>query len=61
MRMSGVRLRMVIPWFCTWVGSSGMARATRFCTLTTAAFMSVPTSKVTVSAKVPSLPDCDDM
>ena len=61
MRMSGVFLRIVIPWFCTSVGNCGMASATRFCTLTTAAFRSVPISKVTVKEYVPSLPDCDDM
>ena len=48
MRMSGVRLRIVIPWFWTCVGSSGMASITRFCTITSAVFRSVPTSKVTV-------------
>src|SRR5437667_122990 len=36
MRMSGVFFRMVIPWFCTWVGNCGIASATRFCTLKTA-------------------------
>ena len=61
MRMSGVFLRIVIPWFWTWVGNCGMARATRFCTLTTAVFRSVPTSKVTVKEYVPSLPEFDDM
>ena len=47
--MSGVRLRIVIPWFCTALGNWGMARATRFCTITSAEFTSVPMSKVTVS------------
>ena len=60
-RMSGVFLRMVMPWFCTAVGSSGMASVTRFCTMTRAVFRSVPTSKVTVRVYEPSLPDCDDM
>ncbi len=46
--MSGVRLRIVIPWFCTGVGKIGMASATRFCTMTRAVFKLVPTSKVTV-------------
>src|SRR5437660_7755425 len=60
-KMSGVFLRMVMPCFCTSVGSCGMARATRFCTLTRAVFRSVPTSNVTVSEYEPSLPHCDDM
>ena len=47
--MSGVCLRIVIPWFWTASGNSGMASATRFCTITRAVFRSVPTSKVTVS------------
>ena len=59
--MSGVLLRIVIPWFCTWVGNCGMASATRFCTMTRAVLTSVPMSKVTVSVYVPSLPICDDM
>ena len=45
--MSGVRLRIVIPWFWTGVGNCGMASITRFCTITSAVFRSVPTSKVT--------------
>ena len=46
-RMSGVFLRMVMPCFCTGLGNSGMARATRFCTITRAVLISTPTSKVT--------------
>jgi hypothetical protein len=60
-RMSGVFLRIVMPWFCTGVGNSGMARATRFCTITSAVFKSTPTSNVTDSVYEPSLADCDDM
>ena len=48
-KMSGVFLRMVMPWFCTWVGNSGMASVTRFCTMTRAVFRSMPMSNVTVS------------
>ena len=59
--MSGVFLRIVIPWFWTWVGNCGMASATRFCTITRAVFTSVPISKVTVSVYEPSLPICEDM
>ena len=59
--MSGVFLRMVMPWFWTEVGSSGMANCTRFCTMTRAVFRSVPMSKVTVSVYEPSLPICEDM
>ena len=44
---SGVFLRTVIPWFCTGLGSSGRASATRFCTFTRDVLMSVPTSNVT--------------
>ena len=55
-RMSGVFLRIVIPCFCTGVGSCGMASVTRFCTMTRAVFRSVPMSKVTVSVYEPSLP-----
>ena len=58
---SGVRFRIVIPWFCTWVGSIGIASATRFCTITSAALTSVPMSKVTERVYEPSLPICDDM
>jgi len=47
--MSGVFLRMVIPWFWTELGRSGKASLTRFCTMTRAVFRSVPTSKVTDS------------
>ena len=47
--MSGVRLRIVIPWFCTSVGSCGMASVTRFCTMTSAVFRSMPISNVTVN------------
>ena len=46
-RMSGVRLRIVMPWFCTGVGNSGIASVTRFCTITSAVFRSVLTSNVT--------------
>ena len=60
-RMSGVFLRMVMPWFWTEVGSSGMASCTRFWTMTRAVFRSVPMSKVTVSVYEPSLPICEDM
>ncbi len=60
-RMSGVFLRIVIPWFCTDVGSCGIASATRFCTITSAVFTSVPMSKVTVSEYDPSLPICEAM
>ena len=59
--MSGVFLRIVMPWFWTGVGSSGMASVTRFCTMTRAVFRSVPMSKVTVSVYEPSLPICEDM
>ncbi len=59
--MSGVRLRIVIPWFCTDVGNCGMASVTRFCTMTRAVFKLVPTSNVTVSEYEPSLPICEDM
>ena len=59
--ISGVFLRIVIPWFWTAVGNSGMASATRFCTMTSAELTSVPISKVTVSVYVPSLPICEDM
>ena len=38
-----------MPWFCTWLGSCGMACVTRFCTMTSAVFRFTPTSKVTVS------------
>ncbi len=60
-RMSGVRLRMVIPCSWTAVGSWGMASVTRFWTITSAAFRLVPISNVTVSEYDPSLPDCEDM
>ena len=60
-RMSGVLLRIVMPCRWTGVGSSGMASVTRFCTITSAVFRSVPTSKVKLSEYEPSLPDCDDM
>jgi len=60
-RMSGVFLRIVMPWFWTEVGSSGMASCTRFWTMTRAVFRSVPMSKVTVSVYEPSLPICEDM
>ena len=46
--MSGVFFLMVIPWFCTETGRSGMASVTRFCTMTRAVFRSVPMSNVTV-------------
>ena len=59
--MSGVRLRIVIPWFCTGVGKIGMASVTRFCTITSAVFKLVPTSKVTLNEYEPSLPICEDM
>ena len=59
-RMSGVFLRMVMPWFWTEVGSSGMASCTRFWTMTRAVFRSVPMSKVTVSVYAPVLSDDDD-
>src|SRR6266481_3402903 len=61
LRMSGVFLRMVMPWFCTEGGSSGKANWTRFWTMTSAVFRSVPMSKVTVSVYEPSLPICEDM
>ncbi len=61
MSMSGVFLRIVIPWFCTEVGKSGIASATRFCTMTSAVLTSVPMSKVTVRVYEPSLPICEDM
>ena len=59
--MSGVLLRIVMPWFWTAVGSCGMASCTRFWTMTSAVFRSVPMSKVTVSVYEPSLPICEDM
>ena len=46
--MSGDFFLIVMPWFCTEVGSCGMASDTRFCTMTRAVFRSVPRSKVTV-------------
>src|SRR5205823_12529404 len=60
-RMSGVFLRMVMPWFWTDVGSSGMASCTRFWTMTRAVFRSVPTWKVTNSVYVPLLPEVEVM
>ncbi len=48
-RMSGVFLRIVMPWFWTETGSSGRASWTRFWTMTRAVFRSVPMSKVTAS------------
>ena len=60
-KLSGVFLRIVMPWFCTGVGKIGIARATRFCTITRAVLRSTSTSNVTDSEYDPSLPISDDM
>src|SRR5205807_5542323 len=53
--------RMVILWFWTDTGRSGIASCTRFCTMTRAVLRSVPTSNVTNSVYVPVLPESDVM
>jgi hypothetical protein len=59
--MLGDFFLIVRPWRCTASGNWGMASETRFCTMTSAVFRSVPRSKVTVRLYEPSLPHCDDM
>jgi hypothetical protein len=59
--MSGDALRTVTPICRTSAGSTGSARATRFCTWTWAVSRLVPRAKVTVSRIVPSLLDVLDM
>jgi len=58
---SGERLRTVRPLRRTSSGSRRSAALTRFCTSTCALSMSVPTSKVTVTDRLPSLVDCEAM
>ena len=61
MRMSGERLRVVTPVCLITSGNDGMARLTRFCTITVAMFRSTPLRNVTVRLYEPSLAHCDDI
>ena len=60
-RMFGDFFLMVRPCRCTESGNWGIASETRFCTITSAVFRSVPKSNVTVRLYEPSLPHCDHM
>ncbi len=55
--MFGDFFLIVSPCCCTEVGNCGMANETRFWTITSAVFRSVPKSNVTVRLYEPSLPD----
>jgi hypothetical protein len=50
-----------MPERWTSVGSFGVAMATRFCTNTCAVSRSVPSEKLTVSARLPSPVACELM
>src|SRR5204863_9566987 len=60
-RIVGFFLRMLMVWRCTSCGNCGTARATRFCTWTSAFLTFVPSLKVTVRPYEPSLLEFDDM
>src|SRR5476649_1728396 len=57
----GDDLIVVTPIWRTSSGSRGKARCTRFCTSVSACETLVPILKVTVSIRLPSAVDCDDI
>ncbi len=57
----GEALTVVTPSRCTSSGNRGSACETRFCTSSCALSGSVPSLKVTVIARLPSLLACDCM
>ncbi len=60
-RMSGERFLTVTPVCLITSGSSGTARATRFCTSTWAMFTFIPFWNVTVRLYDPSLVQLEDI
>ncbi len=60
-RMSGDFFLTLTPVCLSTSGSIGVARLTRFCTMTWAMFRSTPCLKVTVRLYDPSLVHCEDM
>src|SRR5581483_8935490 len=58
-RMSGLAFATTTPCWVTWLGNSGCARATLFCTCTSAMSWLVPVAKLRVIVAVPLLLDVE--